>query len=104
MHRTFHYAFALGLGVFLCLSSPLHAENPVPPKNKQQSTRDLPLTDIFSPQTAKVEALADTLEYDRINKKIIAKENVTVRRENIYLTADYAEVETEKKKVWRKGM
>ena len=64
---------------------------------------DLPITGIFSSKTAKVETVADSIEYLKETKKIVAKGNVVVQYEEVRLTADYAEVETETKKVYAKG-
>ncbi len=50
-----------------------------------------------------VEAVADQLEYNRGDKKVIGKGNVVVTYGNVKLTADYAEVETEAKRAYAKG-
>ncbi len=50
-----------------------------------------------------VEVVADQLEYDRANKKIIGKGNVVLTYREVKLSADYAEVETETKKSYAKG-
>lgn len=68
-----------------------------------KAPRDLPLKDIFSTSPAKVEVVADTLEYDKNNNKVIAKGNVVLRHEGVEMTADYAEVETETKKAYARG-
>lgn len=54
-------------------------------------------------EEAKVEAVADNLEYVKDEKKIIGKGNVVVTQEDIRLLADYAEVFTETKKTYAEG-
>ena len=51
----------------------------------------------------KVEAVADQLEYSKTDKKIIGRGNVVVTYGNLKLSSDYAEVETEAKKVYARG-
>ena len=92
--------FVVLCSLLICLlTSSVFAET----ERKRQTTRDLPIEDIFSPQKAKVEAVADSIEYDRKAKKIIARGNVVLRHENTQVTGDYGEVETETEKVFAKG-
>lgn len=53
--------------------------------------------------SGEVEAVGDQLEYDRNNKKIIAKGNVVVTYGQVKMTSDYAEVETEARKAYARG-
>lgn len=101
--QCFFRSLLISAAVLLFWGTTAGAEPPQTPKGRQQSTRDLPLSDIFAPQSAKVEVLADTLEYDRPNKKIIARGNVTVKNEGMQISSDYAEVQTESKKVLAQG-
>jgi len=55
------------------------------------------------PAPGTVEAVADQLEYSKKDNKIIAKGNVVISYQNVKLTADYAEVETEAKKAYARG-
>lgn len=98
----------ISAGIFisaLCFSLPVFAEEQTAKAKSvpAQSTRDLPLDDIFSTKPAKVEVVADTLEYDKDNNKVIATGNVVLRHEGVEMTADYAEVETETKKAYARG-
>lgn len=98
------FSRSLAFSAVLLLSSGLvSAEPSQSSKPRQQTNRDLPLSDIFAPQTAKVDVVADTLEYDRPNKKVIARGNVTIHHEDMRISSDYAEVETESKKVVARG-
>lgn len=54
-------------------------------------------------QEKPIEAVADSLEYVRGKKKIIAKGNVVVSYKNMRLIADYAEINTETKVAVAKG-
>ncbi len=65
--------------------------------------QSFPFSDIFSTSKAKVEAQADSLEYDRNTKKMVATKNVTITYKNTILTSDYAEIETESKKAYARG-
>lgn len=55
------------------------------------------------PAPGTVEAVADQLEYSKAGKKIIGKGNVVVSYQDVKLTSDYAEVETETKKAYARG-
>lgn len=65
------------------------------------SSRAVP--NIAGQRRGKVEAVADSLEYQRDSKKVIAKGNVVITYQNYKLLADYAEVETETDQAYAKG-
>lgn len=65
--------------------------------------RDAPLKQLFERKKPKVEVVADSIEYARAANKVIAKGNVVLRYQNISLTADYAEVETDTRKAYARG-
>lgn len=67
------------------------------------SSRDLPIQTIFDTGSAKVEAVADSLEYAKDSGKMIARGNAVITYEGIRILADYAEVETNAKKAYAKG-
>ncbi len=94
--------YFLGIALMLALY-PVSAPAQEKESPRSRKTLDLPIADIFSRNTAKVETVADAIEYIKGAKKAVAKGNVVVRNEDIRLTADYAEVETETKKVYAKG-
>ncbi len=75
-------------------------KTPLPAK---AATRDLPVKDIFDTQSAKVEAVADSLEYQKDSAKMIARGNAVITYQGTRILADYAEVETEAKKAYAKG-
>lgn len=93
--------WVLFLVLALSLSSPLPAEENK--DAKKTSPRDLPIKDIFAEKEPSVEVVADNLEYQRDEKKIIGKGNVVITYENRKITADYAEVETDTKKAYARG-
>lgn len=73
---------------------------------KQEAAKPADLTKTIFDRTnqeEKVEAVADSLEYSKNDKKIIAKGNVVVRYKDDHLTADYAEVDSENKTVHAEG-
>lgn len=72
-------------------------------EEKPTSQRQAPAEDIFTQIKPKVEVVADTVEFDRNSRKLIAKGNVVIREDYIHLTSDYAEVATDSKKVYAKG-
>jgi lipopolysaccharide assembly outer membrane protein LptD (OstA) len=87
--------------VFFAVTQNLSAaDESVSPEPKK---KDIPTIDSFAPKTAQVETVADSLEYSRDQKKVIAKGNVVIKYGNTQLTADYAEVETESKKAYAYG-
>jgi lipopolysaccharide assembly outer membrane protein LptD (OstA) len=65
--------------------------------------RDLPVQNIFDTSSAKVEAVADSLEYSKDSGKMIARGNAVITYQGIRILADYAEVETDAKKAYAKG-
>ncbi len=52
---------------------------------------------------AKVEAVADSLEFQKDTGKLIARGNAVITYQNIKIISDYAEVETNTKKAFAKG-
>lgn len=72
-------------------------------EEKKPSRADLPLDDLFSTKKAQVEVQADSLEYARGEKKVIAKNNVVITYQETQIASDYAEVETETKKAYARG-
>lgn len=70
---------------------------------KQPPKRDLPVTKTADQQSSKIEALADSLEYQKETKKLIARGNAVITYQDTKLVADYAEVETDAKKAFAKG-
>ncbi len=64
---------------------------------KKNKIRDFPVETIFTRDPAQVEVVADQLEYAREQKKIIGRKNVVIRYQDVQITADYAEVETDTK-------
>lgn len=89
------FVFIIALGVVFPLA---YAQNP-----PDKSRRDTPIKDIFSRESYDVEAVADSLEYQQEQKKVIAKGNVVLSYGNKKITSDYAEVETDTKKAYVKG-
>lgn len=65
--------------------------------------RDLPVKSLFDTSSAKVEAVADNLEYSKDSGKMIARGNAVITYGGTRLLADYAEVETAEKKAYAKG-
>ncbi len=82
----------------LALQRPLFAAD-----DDTQAPSDLPVENIFARKPSEVDVVADSLEYARDQKKVIAKDNVVVRYKDLHLTADYAEVETDTKKAHARG-
>ena len=67
------------------------------------SKRDLPVKNIFDTNSAKVEAVADSLEYSKDSGKVIARGNAVITYQGTRILADYAEVETDTQKAYAKG-
>ena len=65
--------------------------------------RDIPVQNIFDTSSAKVEAVADSLEYSKDSGKMIARGNAVITYQGTRILADYAEVETDAKKAYAKG-
>lgn len=78
---------------------PASALPPIYPEQKG----NLPNRPIYDSPQEKIEAVADSLEYSKADKKIIAKSNVVVRYRDDHLTSDYAEVDSESKTVYARG-
>jgi lipopolysaccharide assembly outer membrane protein LptD (OstA) len=95
------------LGFFLASPAAFSAENskPAAPAKSPVKTakRDLPVQDIFNTGSAKVEAVADSLEYSKDSGKMIARGNAVITYQGTRILADYAEVETDAKKAYAKG-
>lgn len=66
-------------------------------------TRPNPFQTIYDKDTAKIEAVADSLEYQKDSRKLIARGNAVVTYQDMKLLADYAEVESDTKKAYAKG-
>lgn len=64
---------------------------------------NLPNRQIYDLPSEQIEAVADSLEYSKTDKKIIARSNVVVRYRDEHLTADYAEVDSATKQVHATG-
>ncbi len=99
-------AFFVLLLVFLANAVVLSAEDKTstPAKEPAKATgRDLPVQDILNTSSAKVEAVADSLEYSKDSQKMIARGNAVITYQGIRILADYAEVETDAKKAYAKG-
>jgi lipopolysaccharide assembly outer membrane protein LptD (OstA) len=74
-----------------------------PDSGRPGRASDLPVIDSFAPIQPQVETVADSLEYSREQKKVIARGNVVIRYRTTHLTADYAEVETTSKRAYARG-
>ncbi|MBI4711316.1 MAG: LPS-assembly protein LptD, partial [Candidatus Omnitrophica bacterium] len=99
--------FALVFLAFLSLPSVFASEDTqasTPAKESAKtSSRDLPVQDIFDTSSAKVEAVADSLEYSKDSGKMIARGNAVITYQGTRILADYAEVETDQKKAYARG-
>lgn len=82
-------------------SKPAPAETP--PIASDNGPRGTPVDTLYTAQTAKVEAVADSLEFDKETGKLIARGNAVISYQDTKLLADYAEVETNSKKAYAKG-
>ncbi|HNX68476.1 MAG TPA: LPS assembly protein LptD [Candidatus Omnitrophota bacterium] len=71
--------------------------SPVPAKRPE------PIKDFFDRSQGKVEAVADSLEYDKDTRKLIARGNAVITYQNVKMLADYAEVDSDAKKAYAKG-
>jgi lipopolysaccharide assembly outer membrane protein LptD (OstA) len=72
-------------------------------KTVKTAKRDLPVKDIFDTGTARVEAVADSLEYSKETGKMIARGNAVITYQGTRILADYGEVDTAAKKAYAKG-
>jgi hypothetical protein len=99
--------FSLILFVFLVSPSAFSAESTQPDTSDKTiatpKVRDLPVQDIFNTDSAKVEAVADSLEYSKDSGKMIARGNAVITYQGTRILADYAEVETNSKKAYARG-
>ncbi|MDD5226565.1 MAG: LptA/OstA family protein, partial [Candidatus Omnitrophica bacterium] len=76
---------------------------PVKSPAKTKNVKRVPVQDIFSTGPAKVEAVADSLEYSKDSGKMIARGNAVITYQGTRILADYAEVETDAKKAYARG-
>lgn len=82
-----------------CISLPYSSA-----QTTSNSSRPVPVDDIYKDQKeSQVETVADTLEYVRNEKKLIAKGNVVITYGDERITADYAEVFSDSKLALAKG-
>ncbi|MBI3306814.1 MAG: LPS-assembly protein LptD [Candidatus Omnitrophica bacterium] len=72
-------------------------------KTPPPAPREFALKKLFETQKYDVEAVADSIEYSRDMKKVIAKGNVVLTYRDTKLTSDYAEIETETKVAYARG-
>ncbi len=79
------------------------AEDPGAAPTKTSSSRPVPFKTVFDQSQAKVEAVADSLEYQKDSNKLVARGNAVLTYQNMKLLADYAEVESNTKKAYAKG-
>lgn len=97
----------LALLVFSASLSAFSAEStqgtPSSKDSAKTSGRDLPIQNIFDTGSAKVETVADNLEYSKDSGKMIARGNAIISYQGTRILADYAEVETGTKKAYAKG-
>ncbi|MBI3313334.1 MAG: LPS-assembly protein LptD [Candidatus Omnitrophica bacterium] len=98
MHPLKKVVSFLFLSIFIA-GLPSFAEE----KKTEPAPRDFPLKKLFESKTYEVEAVADSIEYSRDSKKVVAKGNVVLTYRDTKLTADYAEVETETKQAYARG-
>lgn len=110
--RLFFLFAGLTAFVFQPLSFAEEKIDSPPPSQLQKSTTSQnpvqkplpnPVQTIFTPKADQVEAVGDSIEYRREDKKIIARNNVVITYKDLKITADYAEVETETKQAYAKG-
>lgn len=70
----------------------------------QTDTADLmPVNDIYNKTRYQVEAVADTIEFDKTRNLLIAKGNVVLSHGDVRLTSDYAELDTSTNKALARG-
>ncbi len=81
-------------------AAPVPAQTaPVSPQNP----KDLPVQTVYDKQDAQVEVVADQLEYARAQKKMIAQGHAVITYQDVKITADYAEVDTQAKEAYARG-
>lgn len=89
---------------FLVLAvPPAFGQDPSVPADEQKSPRPNPFKTVFDQSQAKVEAVADSLEYQKDSNKLVARGNAVLTYQGMKLLADYAELETDTKKAYAKG-
>lgn len=106
--RPIVFLFTLCFAVFLSIpqafSEKAAASSPISPKESPKNeTRATPVQSIYDTSSAKVEAVADSLEYSKDTGKMIARGNAVITYQGTKLLADYAEVETSAKKAYARG-
>lgn len=67
------------------------------------STTRVPVDTIFDKKSYQVESVADSLEYDKTRNLLIAKGNVVLSYQDIKITSDYAELDTQTNKATARG-
>lgn len=65
--------------------------------------RAMPAQTIFDEQNSQVEVVADQLEYSRVQKKMIAQGHAVITYQDVKITSDYAEVDTQAKEAYARG-
>ncbi|MBP9864947.1 MAG: LPS assembly protein LptD [Candidatus Omnitrophica bacterium] len=76
---------------------------PAKPAASASQSRSLPIQTIFDEQDSQVEVVADQLEYSRAQKKMIAQGHAVITYQNVKITSDYAEVDTQAKQAYARG-
>jgi len=76
---------------------------PAKPAASAAQSRSLPIQTIFDEQDSQVEVVADQLEYSRAQKKMIAQGHAVITYQNVRITSDYAEVDTQAKQAYARG-
>lgn len=71
--------------------------------SEKSKEREVPYATSSGQEMAEIQVIGDQLEYARGDQKVIAKENVIIRYQDVEMTADYAEVETQSKKAYARG-
>lgn len=101
----FFFAFLLTLfsASPFAFSADASQADATPKPSDKTATRPLPVQTIYDPNDAKVEAVADSLEYQKDSGKLIARGNAVITYQGTRILADYAEVDTDAKKAYAKG-
>ena len=106
------HSFSVGvmffaLGLFFITGATASAANSSTDTDSPQKAPDaasrIPVQNILDTKDAKVEAVADSLEYQKDTGKIIARGNAIITYQGTKILSDYAEVETAAKKAYAKG-
>jgi len=106
--NVFAFLIIFGFWPFLCPSlfaenSDLQESSPKSSASVPAAVRSTPVQDFYDRKTGKVEAVADSLEYQKDSKKLIARGNAVITYQNYKLLADYAEVESDANQAYAKG-